>query len=414
MAERDEARLLARIEAGERIESPDEMTEAYRENLIHLMTMQADSELAGGYGYVPWITEGARGGGEARGRPDREGRAPPRHRHVRPPRRPRRGRGGARAGARRGLHDAHRQRRRHRHRAHHRRQAGQHLLLPDRHLGRLHLLQLLHGPRRGPPARGRARLLLRAVGARDRGHLQGGEVPHPPRRVLGEAPRRGSQDPRRGPGHAQQVVHPHHEHLRAPGLAPRTCSTGSTASSCATTTRSARPSPARSRRRPARSASRCPSGSRSGTVCPKRRRSPGDRAEPASVVVAALLALAVAAPAAAQSSAPGEGAAGVQAAGPGQPPGRAGAGRHRRGRAPRRSPGPRPGRSRGGGHHHARHPLLRALHGGAGRRRRLDHGRAGRPVPADGLLLRLRDAARATSPRASRGSGWAPRSRCGR
>ncbi|HKC10235.1 MAG TPA: Phenylacetic acid catabolic protein [Methylomirabilota bacterium] len=56
MAERDEARLLARIEAGERIESPDEMTETYRENLIHLMTMQADSELAGGYGYVPWIT----------------------------------------------------------------------------------------------------------------------------------------------------------------------------------------------------------------------------------------------------------------------------------------------------------------------------------------------------------------------
>ncbi len=57
MAERDEARLLARIEAGERIESPEEMTEAYRENLIHLMTMQADSELAGGYGYVPWITK---------------------------------------------------------------------------------------------------------------------------------------------------------------------------------------------------------------------------------------------------------------------------------------------------------------------------------------------------------------------
>ena len=57
MAEHDEARLLARIEAGERIESPEEMTEAYRENLIHLMTMQADSELAGGYGYVPWITK---------------------------------------------------------------------------------------------------------------------------------------------------------------------------------------------------------------------------------------------------------------------------------------------------------------------------------------------------------------------
>ena len=50
-----EAELLARIERGERMESADEMTEAYRDNLVHLMTMQADSELAGGYGYVPWI-----------------------------------------------------------------------------------------------------------------------------------------------------------------------------------------------------------------------------------------------------------------------------------------------------------------------------------------------------------------------
>jgi len=50
-----DARLLARIEAGERIESPDEMTEDYKQNLIHLMTMQADSELAGAFGYVPWI-----------------------------------------------------------------------------------------------------------------------------------------------------------------------------------------------------------------------------------------------------------------------------------------------------------------------------------------------------------------------
>ncbi|PWU21235.1 MAG: hypothetical protein C5B48_11520, partial [Candidatus Rokuibacteriota bacterium] len=49
--------LLARIEAGERIESAEDMTEDYRDNLIHLMTMQADSELAGGYGYVPWITK---------------------------------------------------------------------------------------------------------------------------------------------------------------------------------------------------------------------------------------------------------------------------------------------------------------------------------------------------------------------
>ncbi len=40
---------------GHRIESPREMSDEYRTALIHLMTMQADSELAGGYGYVPWI-----------------------------------------------------------------------------------------------------------------------------------------------------------------------------------------------------------------------------------------------------------------------------------------------------------------------------------------------------------------------
>src|SRR5687768_10368157 len=49
--------LLAGIERGERIESADAMTEEYRQSLIHLMTMQADSELAGGYGYVPWIAK---------------------------------------------------------------------------------------------------------------------------------------------------------------------------------------------------------------------------------------------------------------------------------------------------------------------------------------------------------------------
>src|SRR5262245_26434519 len=52
-----EAKLTAKIERGERIESQAEMTEKYRTSLIHLMTMQADSELAGGYGYVPWITK---------------------------------------------------------------------------------------------------------------------------------------------------------------------------------------------------------------------------------------------------------------------------------------------------------------------------------------------------------------------
>ena len=47
--------MVAKIARGVRLESPDEMTPEYREHLIHLMTMQADSELAGGYGYVPWI-----------------------------------------------------------------------------------------------------------------------------------------------------------------------------------------------------------------------------------------------------------------------------------------------------------------------------------------------------------------------
>jgi ring-1,2-phenylacetyl-CoA epoxidase subunit PaaA len=52
-----ETSMLAKIAAGETIESVDEMTEEYKENLIHLMLMQADSELAGGYGYIPFITK---------------------------------------------------------------------------------------------------------------------------------------------------------------------------------------------------------------------------------------------------------------------------------------------------------------------------------------------------------------------
>src|SRR5688572_2598115 len=49
--------MMDKIGRGVRLESPDEMTPEYREALVHLMTMQADSELAGGYGYVPWITK---------------------------------------------------------------------------------------------------------------------------------------------------------------------------------------------------------------------------------------------------------------------------------------------------------------------------------------------------------------------
>src|SRR4029078_7279187 len=53
----DQARdMMAKIDRGVRLESAAEMTGEYRENLIHLLTMQADSEIAGGHGYVPWIT----------------------------------------------------------------------------------------------------------------------------------------------------------------------------------------------------------------------------------------------------------------------------------------------------------------------------------------------------------------------
>ncbi|MBI3977935.1 MAG: phenylacetate-CoA oxygenase subunit PaaI [Chloroflexi bacterium] len=52
-----ERALMEKIAAGQTIESPDEMTDEYREALINLMTMQADSELAGAYGYVPWISK---------------------------------------------------------------------------------------------------------------------------------------------------------------------------------------------------------------------------------------------------------------------------------------------------------------------------------------------------------------------
>ena len=55
MPDAKEAALLAKIEAGGRIESPEEMSDEYRRHLVHLMTMQADSELAGACGYVPWI-----------------------------------------------------------------------------------------------------------------------------------------------------------------------------------------------------------------------------------------------------------------------------------------------------------------------------------------------------------------------
>ncbi len=52
-----EAQMMARINAGDQLEANDPMTADYRENLLNLMLMQADSELVGSYGYIPWITK---------------------------------------------------------------------------------------------------------------------------------------------------------------------------------------------------------------------------------------------------------------------------------------------------------------------------------------------------------------------
>ncbi|PWU00583.1 MAG: hypothetical protein C5B53_03865 [Candidatus Melainabacteria bacterium] len=50
--------MLKKIQSGEKLESKEEITNEYREHLLTLMIAQADSELAGAYGYIPWI-EGA-------------------------------------------------------------------------------------------------------------------------------------------------------------------------------------------------------------------------------------------------------------------------------------------------------------------------------------------------------------------
>jgi len=50
-----EEKLLAKIAKGQKITELAEMSDEYREHLTNLMSMQADSELAGAFGYVPWI-----------------------------------------------------------------------------------------------------------------------------------------------------------------------------------------------------------------------------------------------------------------------------------------------------------------------------------------------------------------------
>lgn len=48
-------KFLEEIQAGRKVEATDEMSDEYRTALLNLMIQQADSELAGAYGYIPWI-----------------------------------------------------------------------------------------------------------------------------------------------------------------------------------------------------------------------------------------------------------------------------------------------------------------------------------------------------------------------
>lgn len=50
-----EEAMMAKINSGQKLESLDDVTGGYKEMLLKLMVAQADSELAGAYGYVPWI-----------------------------------------------------------------------------------------------------------------------------------------------------------------------------------------------------------------------------------------------------------------------------------------------------------------------------------------------------------------------
>lgn len=50
-----EKRMWEKINNKEYLESPDDMSDEYFELITNLMMQQADSELAGAFGYVPWI-----------------------------------------------------------------------------------------------------------------------------------------------------------------------------------------------------------------------------------------------------------------------------------------------------------------------------------------------------------------------
>ena len=50
-----EEKLQEKLSQGGKVETLEEMSDDYRGHLTNLMMMQADSELAGAFGYVPWI-----------------------------------------------------------------------------------------------------------------------------------------------------------------------------------------------------------------------------------------------------------------------------------------------------------------------------------------------------------------------
>ncbi len=54
-AQEIEQRMSAEVAAAKPIESPEQMTPFYKEHLINLLYMQADSEIAGALGYVPCV-----------------------------------------------------------------------------------------------------------------------------------------------------------------------------------------------------------------------------------------------------------------------------------------------------------------------------------------------------------------------
>jgi ring-1,2-phenylacetyl-CoA epoxidase subunit PaaA len=49
--------FVSKLQAGHKVEATDEMPDEYRQALLNLMTQQADSELSGAYGYIPWIEQ---------------------------------------------------------------------------------------------------------------------------------------------------------------------------------------------------------------------------------------------------------------------------------------------------------------------------------------------------------------------